>query len=138
MEPRGQRCLVFRPSRWLGALSALAGALWVGIFAYLTTFDGVPVSTYLSALAFIVLFVLSVVYHVRTAILVDAQGLTYRGLVRQQRLPFSDVARLDVVPGPITIYAVTGRSGRMQFSNFFERHRSLAEIVVERAGLQGR
>jgi hypothetical protein len=134
MEGQGAR-QVFRPSRLLAAVMAVAALLWSGVFVYLLRFDGVPWRTFASAGFFIVLFGGSLAYHVRTRIVVDARGITCRGVVRTQRFDFADIRKVDVLPGPVTVYAVRGRGRFVHFTSFFAHHRHLAALVVERAGL---
>jgi len=82
---------VFRPRRSLAAVMAAAGLLWIGVFIYLLQFERVPAKTFFSALFFVVFFGVSLVYYARTAIVVDAQGLTYRGMMRTRRFSFADI-----------------------------------------------
>jgi hypothetical protein len=126
---------IFRPSRVLAAVMAGAGVLWGSVLLYLLKFDGVPVKTMLSAIFFVLFFGVSLTYYVRTQIIIDAVGMTYRGILKTQHLRFSDIHNLDVLPGVITVYAVRGSPGLVHFTSFFSDHRDLAEILVERAGL---
>lgn len=109
--------------------------LWLGVLVYLMRFEGVPMRTFLSAAFFVIFFGISVVYYARTAIFVDAAGLTYRGMVRTQRFSFDDIRKVDVLPGPVTVYAVRARGRGIHFTSFFKHHRELVELLVERAGL---
>jgi hypothetical protein len=87
------------------------------------------------ALFFVVFFGLSLTYYVRAAIFVDEAGLTYRGIVRTERLTFDDIRKVDVLPGPVTVYAVRGRGRFVHFTSFFRHHQRLVELLIERAGL---
>ncbi len=113
----------------------LAGALWVGVLGYLLQFENVPAKTFLSTVFFVLFFVVSLLYYVRTAIFVDSGGLTYRGMVRTLRFSFTDIRKLDVLPGPVTVYAVRGKGRLIHFTSFFKHHQRLMELLVERAGL---
>lgn len=126
---------IFRPRRILALVMAGAGALWLAVLVYLLRFDGVPLKTFLSALFFVVFFGVSLVYYARTLILVDAGGITYRGVLRTLRLSFQDIRKVDVLQGPVTVYAVRGNGRFVHFTSFFEQHRALASLLIERAGL---
>ncbi len=126
---------VFRPHAVLAAIMGAATLLWLGVLVYLLRFDGVPVQTFLSALFFVLFFGVSVTYYGRTRIVVDAGGMTYRGLVRTRRFSFADIRKVDVLPGLVTVYAIRGSRGFVHFTSFFQHHRHLAQLLVERAGL---
>jgi hypothetical protein len=126
---------IFRPRKILAAAMAIAGLLWSAVLIYLLQFRGVPAKTFLSALFFVVFFGLSLTYYVRAAIFVDEAGLTYRGIVRTERLTFDDIRKVDVLPGPVTVYAVRGRGRFVHFTSFFRHHQRLVELLIERAGL---
>ena len=91
--------------------------------------------TFVSALFFVVFFGVSLTYYARTAITVDGQGVTYRGMVRTDFFPFGDIVKVDILPGPVTVYAVRARRRGMHFTSFFTQHRRLMQLLVERAGL---
>ncbi len=126
---------VFRPRGVFAAAMAAAGALWVAVLAYLLTFENVPAKTFLSTVFFVVFFVVSLIYYVRTAIYVDAGGVTYRGMVRTLHFSFTDIRKLDVLPGPVTVYAIRGKDRLIHFTSFFKHHQRLMELLVERAHL---
>ena len=56
-----------------------------------------------------VFFGVSLTYYARTAIVVDGGGVTYRGMVRTDYFAFRDILKVDILPGPVTVYAVRGR-----------------------------
>jgi hypothetical protein len=114
---------------------AAAGLLWLAVLGYLLTFDGVPLKTWLSTAFFIVFFAVSLAYYGRTRIVVDAGGITYRGMVRTRRFLFDDIRKVDVLPGLVTVYAIRCREGLVHFTSFFQHHQHLARLLVERAGL---
>jgi hypothetical protein len=127
---------VFRPRRLLAAVMAGAGLLWAGVFLYLLQFQGVPAKTFIAVAFFIVFFGLSLAYYARTAIYVDAKGLTYRGVVRTRRFSYDDIRKVDILPGPVTVYAIRGSgSALIHFTSFFAQHRRLLDLLVDRAGL---
>jgi hypothetical protein len=128
---------VFRPRRVLAALMAAAGVLWVTVLVYLLSFDGVPLKTFLAVIFFVVFFGVSLMYYARTRIVVDARGITYRGMVRTRHYSFEDIRKVDVMPGPVTVYAIRDTGGGfVHFTSFFQHHRRLAALLVERAGLR--
>src|SRR5437868_12960374 len=100
------RAEVFRPRKLFAAAMGAAGLLWVVVLVYLFQFQDVPVKTFLSTVFFIAFFGVSLAYYARTAIFVDSRGLTYRGIVRTQRFTFDDIRKVDVLPGPVTVYSV--------------------------------
>jgi len=115
---------------------AVAGLLWVAVLVYLLRFfEEVSLQTFLSAGFFVLFFAVSLMYYGRTLIVVDSRGLTYRGMVRTRCFPFADIRKLDVLPGPVTVYAVRGKAGLVHFTSFFHHHQQLARLLVERAGL---
>lgn len=126
---------MFRPRRVFAAVMSAAAALWVGVLLYLFRFDGVPAETILTAVFFIVFFSVSVTYYARSAVFVDARGVTFRGMLRTRRYAFSEIRKVDVLPGPVTVYAVGVRERFVHFTSFFGQHRRLMELLVERAGL---
>lgn len=132
---RVERREVFRPVRILPILMGAAGLIWLGVFVYLMTFDGVPLKIILSALFFVVFFAISLTYYGRSAIYVDQDGVTYRGMIRTRRLSFAEIRKLDVLPGPVTVYAIRTRESFCHFTSFFRHHKRLANLLVERAGL---
>lgn len=135
-SPGGAGLQIFRPRRVFAIAMALAGALWIGVLVYLSALEGVPWKTYASAAFFAAFFGLAVMYYGRAAILVDQGGVTIRGMVRTYRLAFADIRKLDVLPGPVTVYAIRGSAGRFHhFTSFFRHHKLLANLLVERAGL---
>lgn len=126
---------IFRPRKVLAAAMGAAGLLWSAVFVYLLQFRGVPAKTFLSAAFFIVFFGLSLTYYVRTAIVVDSVGLTYRGIVRTEFFTFDDIRKVDVLPGPVTVYAIRGKGRFVHFTSFFKHHQRLVALLIERAGL---
>src|SRR5688500_9629395 len=103
---------VFRPRLLLSSLMAGGGVVWMLLLGYLASFDGVPPRTWLSVVFFVFFFALALLYYARTAIFVEGDRLTYRGLVRTHQFLFADVRRVHVLPGPVTVYSVRAR-GRL-------------------------
>ena len=130
--PRSQ---IFRPSKLLAYLMAGAGVLWAGVLIYLLTFRDVPMKTVFSALFFVLFFGLSLAYYVRTSIEIDASGITYRGVIATRRLGYDDIKNVDILPGPIIVYAVRGKGGLVHFTSFFRHHKRLLALLIERARL---
>ena len=126
---------VFRPFWILPVSMAVAGLLWLGVLIYLMTFDGVPWKTYVSAGAFVAFFALALVYYARSAVYVDENGVTWRGILRTRRLGWRDIRKIDVLSGPITVYAIRTSRTLCHFTSFFRHHRRLAALLMERANL---
>jgi hypothetical protein len=131
----GDQAEVFRPFRILPVLMAFAGLVWASAFVYLMTFDGVPARLVLGTLFFVGFFSLALTYYARSAIFVGPQGITYRGMVRTRWFSWRDIRKLEVVPGPITVYAIRTPDAFCHFTSFFRDHKRLATLLVERAGL---
>lgn len=129
--------LIFRPFWILPLLMGAAGLLWTAVLVYLLTFEGVPTRTLLAAGFFVVFFGLAVLYYGRSAVVVDPKGVTYRGILRTRRLDYDDIRKLDILPGPVTVYAIRWGGAPCHFTSFFRHHRRLASLLVERAGLSG-
>ena len=91
MRRRGERAEVFRPFRILPLVMGAAGAVWAAALAYLLTFDGVPEKILLSATFFVGFFAVAVTYYGRSAIFVDDNGVTYRGLLRTRRISWTEI-----------------------------------------------
>lgn len=117
---------------------ALAAVFWISVLAFLVANPVVPLKTFASTAFFVVLFVSSVFYYVRTAILVDPEGVTYRGMLREVRLSFAEIQKLAVLPGLITLYTVHAGGRTFSFSSFFQRHQELVALLRERAPRAGR
>ena len=126
---------MYRPSWVLSIVMAVAGLLWAAILLYLLTFDGVPAKTLLSAGFFVAFFAIALAYYARSAIFVDSRGLVCRGVLRTRRLTWSDIRKVDVLPGPITVYAIRAPGSQYHFTSFYRNHRRLANLLIERAGL---
>ena len=127
---------IFRPQPLLGVAMAVAAAFWLAVLAFLLNNPAVPAKTFVSTGFFVVLFMLSVVYYVRTAIVVERDCLTYRGMVRKVRLKYDEIQKVAVVPGLITLYTVYAGPRTFSFSSFFPRHKELVALLRERAALQ--
>ncbi len=127
---------IFRPQPLLGVAMAVAAVFWSSVLAFLMVNPSVPMKTFASAAFFVILFVASVFYYLRTAILVDAEGITYRGMVRDVRLSFGQIQRLAVLPGLITLYTVHAGRQTFSFSSFFPAHQELIELLRERTALR--
>ncbi len=135
MDESSAKPQVFRPYRVLAWMMAGAGILWTVVLAYLLTFDGVPLKTLASAVFFVLMFGVALAYYGRTAILVDRAGITVRGLLRTRRVPFTEIRKVDVLPGPLTVYAIRGRRVLIHFTSFFQQHQSLMKLVRQGAKL---
>lgn len=126
---------IFRPHRVLAVLMALAGATWALALGFLLSFEGIPGRLLAGSALFVLFFAAATLYYARTSLVVDPDGVTYRGMLRTRRFFFGEIRRVDVFPGPITVYAIRGADGFCHFTNFFPGHRALADLLVQRAGL---
>lgn len=133
--PQEKPAEVFRPNRLLAAAMAAAGALWVAVGVLLFTFDDVHWKTWASVVFFICFFAVSTRYYWRSAIVVEGESFTYRGLLRTRRCGLEDIRKLEIAPGLITVYSVRVADHVMHFTSLFTRHRTLAQLLVDRAGL---
>lgn len=112
-----------------------AGLLWLGVLVYLLRFQEVPLRTWISVVFFILFFAVASTYYVRTAVIVDAKGVTFRGMLKTQRLKYREIRKVDILQGPVTVYSVRGPGHLWHFTSFFARHQHLVNLLVERAGL---
>ncbi len=133
--PEERATEVFRPYRLLAFAMACAGALWIGVAVLLATFDDVHWKTWASVAFFICFFAVSTWYYWRSAIFVEGHSFTYRGFLRTRRCGLSDIRKLEIAPGLITVYSVRVSNQVMHFTSLFARHRTLAQLLVDRAGL---
>lgn len=127
---------VFRPLPVLGVAMAVAAAFWLAVLVFLLQAPSLQVGAAFKASLFALMFVASVAYYSRTAIVVDRTGVSYRGLTRTLHFTFDDIQRLKVVPGLVTLYVVDAGHRAMYFSSFFGRHRELLGLLKERARLE--
>jgi hypothetical protein len=126
---------VFRPRRLWTGLMVAAGLVWVAALLFLLQFRDVPFSAWGTVVFFVLFFAVGTLYYGRTAIFVDGSGVTYRGLVRTRRISFHDIRKVDVLPGPVTVYAIRARDSFVHFTSFFRHHQRLVQLLVERANL---
>jgi hypothetical protein len=130
---------VYRPRAVLRVALAAAGVFWAVCFAGLFRFRAeVSPWTLWGCLAFVVFFAAMWLYNARLRIDVDDGGVSYRGLRRRLRVSFTDILRVNVIPGvAVRVYFVATRKGFMLFSSHFGGHRELCALLQERAGLVG-
>ena len=122
----------FRPQPLLGVAMAVAAAFWLAVLAFLIKHPTVPPKTFLSTGFFVLLFLSSVLYYSRTAIVVESDGLVYRGMVRSVHLKYQEIQRVAVIPGLITLYTVHAGRRTFSFSSFFQRHKELVQLLRDR------
>lgn len=123
----------FRPHPGLGVLMALAAVFWLSVLAFLARNPDMPAKAWVSTIFFLTLFVSSVFYYLRTTIVVTGEDVTYQGLISLQKLSFSEIDRVKVLPGLITVYTVQAGRKSISFTSFFTRHKELAELLRQRA-----
>ncbi len=111
---------------------------WALIFLVLLLLPAdIPWHTYVSAVFFIALFTLVLIFYNGLTIVADQYGVTYRGLLSFRNYPYETVLKVDAKPGitGIVNYHVVTRRGMLYFSSFIANHRRLMEIIIDRAGL---
>lgn len=112
-------------------------AIWLGVLAILSTVPGIGVGTVLSALAMAGLFALLLVTQRACAVQAGPEGLLSRSLLRVVHCRWEGVHRLEVrqlLPG-VRFYLLATAAGTVAFSSLWSRHRELADLVRDRAGL---
>lgn len=134
-DPKQPQPEVFRPHRILAVVMAAAGLLWVATGVFLLTFDSVPWKTWAAVVFFILFFAVSTGYYARSAIVVEGESLTFRGILRTRRCGLSEIRKLEILPGLITVYSIRVSEGVMHFTSLFSRHQALARLLVDRSGL---
>jgi hypothetical protein len=127
---------VFRPRWVLSAVMAVAAVLWLGVLGYLFTYDGVPLKMTLTSGLFAAFFALAALYYGRSAIWFDRGTVVYRGMLRTRRFAFEEIRKLDVLRGPLTVYSIRTRQQIAHFTSLFSQHKVLAQLLVQRAGLE--
>lgn len=135
VDPKPPKTEIFRPHRLLACVMACAGLLWVAAGGLLLTFEGVEWKTWASVAFFIVFFAVSTWYYARSAIVVEGESLIWRGLWRTRKFGMSEIRKLEILPGIITVYSVRVSEGVMHFTSLFSRHQTLARLLVDRSGL---
>jgi hypothetical protein len=126
----------FRPRAILRTAVFAADTLWIAVFVALCTLRGATQSAYFSAAFFIVLFTVCTFVYGRLAFIISEAGLIVRTVSAVRHIEFTDILRVDVVPGPLgPSYAVRTRRGAVQFSSLYGGHERLCQLIVSRAGL---
>jgi len=138
-HPEGREALApetFRPWMALRTLVMGAATLWIAVFFALALMQGATRASFLSAAFFVVLFTACSLFYNRLAFIVTESGLTVRTVAMERTVSFSDILRVDVVPGLIgTSYAVRTRLGSLTFSSLLAGHQRLCDLIVRRARL---
>src|SRR5207237_9574126 len=89
-----------------------------------------------SAYSFQVLSTACSHFYNRLAFIVSESGLPERTVAMERTVSFSDILRVDVMPGLIgTSYAVRTRLGSLTFSSLLAGHQRLCDLIVRRARL---
>src|SRR5437764_429353 len=139
VSPRGREALApetFRP--WMALRTVVMGAatLWIAVFLALALMQGATRSSFFSAAFFVVLFTACSFFYNRLAFTVTDTGLTVRTVAAERTVSFSDILRVDVVPGLLgTSYAVRTRLGSLTFSSLLAGHQRLCDLIVRGARL---
>src|SRR5205807_7106359 len=103
-HPEGREALApetFRP--WIALRTVVMGAatLWIAVFFALAVMQGATRSSFFSAAFFVVLFTACSLFYNRLAFIVSDSGLTVRTVAMERTVSFSDILRVDVMPGLI-------------------------------------
>jgi hypothetical protein len=126
----------FRPRFFLRSVVLAADTLWIGVFLALLVMHGATLSSFYSAAFFIALFSGCAAFYSRLAFTISESGLTVRTLNAERHFDYSDILRIDVLPGMIgPSYAVRTRAGSLQFSVLLSGHERLCSLIVRNAGL---
>jgi hypothetical protein len=114
-----------------------AAAFWAAVLAVLAGAPGVPLSSRLSAAAFLVFFLVFSFVYGRTSITVTPSGVVAATPFRRRPIDFEDILEIVVQDGIAgRVYAVVTRRGLFHFTSLFARHRELFEILLARSGLR--
>ncbi len=126
----------FRPWAALRTVVLAADSLWIAVFFALALMRGATPGAFLSAAFFIALFTACAIFYNRLAFTVADDGLTVRTFGAERTLSFSDILRVDVLPGIVgTSYAIRTRLGSLSFSSLLAGHQRLCSLIVSRANL---
>lgn len=129
----------FRPRAAIRATVLLADTLWLVVLVVLLVGRGGTAEAVLSSFFFIVLFTGCAAFYERFAVTVSDRGLVLRTLVEERVVAFSDILRVDVLPGLVgTSYSVRTRRGAVRFDSLLEDHERLCALIVQGAGLSAR
>ncbi len=131
----------FRLQPWLRYVVWGAIGAWVLILLIMLWLrEPIPTHTYISVLFFIILFGAVLAFYSGLTITADRYGVTYRGLLSFESYPYESILKVDVRPGlsGLVTYDVITRRGLLQFSSFIRGHQALRDLIVSRAGLEGR
>ena len=121
VEPR-----TFRPARWVVVAFTLAAAWWAWAATWTAQQGAGEWSSLLGAAFFSALFALAATHHGLSAITVDEEGITHRGLLGATRGRWSQCGEFGVLPGPLTLYALRVSGRVVHFTNLYRHHRELA------------
>lgn len=131
MAPRTYRA---RLSLRLALLAA--AVVWAAALGALALFPGAPLGSVVAALAFLAYFACCSAHYARLAVEVRPEGVVFRTVFRRLRVTWDEILTIEVRAGLAgTLYAVLTRRGLVQFSSLLARHRELAQLMLERAGL---
>jgi hypothetical protein len=121
----------FRPHPVLVTLM-LASAGWWGWVAWIVSGAEGADTAKAGAVGFAAFFLFCAFAYGRSAITVDDEGLTFRGVWRSTRARWNECSGLDVLPGPLTLYVLRAGGRAVHFSNLYRHHRELARHLLTR------
>jgi hypothetical protein len=129
VEPR-----TFRPARWVVVTFSIASAWWAWAATWTAQHGPREWSTLLGAAFFSALFGLAATHHGSSAITVDEEGISHRGLFGATRARWSQCEGFGVLPGPVTLYVLRASGRMVRFTNLYRQHRELARHLQMRLG----
>ncbi|MBM4381426.1 MAG: hypothetical protein FJ086_19315 [Deltaproteobacteria bacterium] len=121
----------FRPHPVLVVLMLLCAAWW-GWVAWMVSGAGEAGRAVAGASGFTAFFLFSALAYGRSAITVDEDGLTFRGVWRITRARWAECDAFDILPGPLTLYVVRAAGRAVHFRNLYRHHRELAQHLLTR------
>lgn len=138
-EHAGTMPETFRARTFIRAVVLAADTLWIGVLCLLLASRGATAQAVASTFFFIALFSACAAFYERLAVTVSERGITLRTLADVRQIPFSDILRVDVLPGFVgTSYSVRTREGPVRFDSLIEDHERLCRLIVRGAGLSAR
>jgi len=126
----------FRTRLSLRLAVLVAAALWALALALVASHPDAERASAVTALGFLVFFMLSIAHYELTRIEVEPDGIVVRGAFRRVHVRYDEIQNLVIhrsIAG--TLYAVLTRRGLVRFSSLFGRHRELADLLLDRSGL---
>jgi hypothetical protein len=119
----------YRPHRLLVVLMLLSAAWWSWVAWIVSGAEGAATAV-AGASGFATFFAFCALAYGRSAITVDHEGLTHRGIWRSTHARWNECDSFDVLPGPLTLYVLRVAGRAVHFSNLYRHHRELARHLL--------